>query len=258
MACHTQKSMKTFALIGKTLTHSFSKSFFDEKFLREKITDCRYFLAPLPSIDELIPFIKSNHELKGINVTTPYKEAVLPLLDELDQIAHEVGAVNTIVIKRRGESVWLKGYNTDVFGFKNGCKGLQNAQRALLLGSGGAAKAARYVLQQNGIDYLTVSRNPKNKGEIAYRDVDAQLLKNFKLIVNTTPLGMFPDVEACPPIPWHLLGAQHFLFDMIYNPAETVFLKRGKAAGATTQNGLLMLTLQAEKAWEIWNSNSVL
>ncbi len=250
--------MKTYALIGKTLTHSFSKAFFDEKFLRENISDCQYLLAPLPSIDELIPFINSDPTLAGLNVTIPYKEAVLPLLDELDQVAGKVGAVNTIVIKRHGESLWLKGYNTDVFGFQNGCNGLQHAQHALVLGSGGAAKAARYVLQQNRIDYLTVSRNPKNNNQIAYRDVDASLLKNHKLIINTTPLGMYPDVEACPPIPYHLLGAQHFLFDMIYNPAETEFLKRGKATGAATQNGLLMLTLQAEKAWEIWNSNSEL
>ena len=246
--------MKTYALIGKTLTHSFSKAFFDEKFQHENITDSRYFLAPLPSIDDLIPFIKSNPDLKGLNVTIPYKEAVLPLLDELDGVAETVGAVNTIVIKRRGESLWLKGYNTDVFGFKNGCKGLQHAEHALVLGSGGAAKAACYVLQQNGIDYLTVSRNPKNDGEIAYRDVDAKLLDSHKLIINTTPLGMYPDVEACPLVPYHLLGPQHFLFDMIYNPTETEFLKRGKAAGANTQNGQQMLTLQAEKAWEIWNS----
>ena len=246
--------MRTYALIGKTLTHSFSKAFFDEKFLNENITDSRYFLAPLPSIDDLIPFIKSNPELKGLNVTIPFKEAVLSMLDELDVVAVEVGAVNTIVIKHCGESLWLKGYNTDVFGFKNGCKGLQHAERALVLGSGGAAKAARYVLQQNGIDHLTVSRNPKNDNEIAYRDVDAALLNSHKLIINSTPLGMFPDVEACPPIPYHLLSSQHFLFDMIYNPTETEFLKRGKAAGATTQNGLLMLTLQAEKSWEIWNS----
>ena len=246
--------MKTYALIGKTLTHSFSKAFFDEKFQHENITDSRYFLAPLPSIDDFIPFIKSNPDLKGLNVTIPYKEAVLPLLDELDGVAETVGAVNTIVIKSHGESLWLKGYNTDVFGFKNGCKGLQHAEHALVLGSGGAAKAARYVLQQNGIDYLTVSRNPKNDGEIAYRDVDAALLQSHKLIINTTPLGMFPNVEACPPIPYHLLGPQHFLFDMIYNPTETEFLKRGKAAGANIQNGQMMLTLQAEKAWEIWNS----
>ncbi|HZK09075.1 MAG TPA: shikimate dehydrogenase [Bacteroidales bacterium] len=250
--------MKTYALIGKTLTHSFSKAFFDEKFLRENIARCRHLLAPLPSIDELIPFINTDPTLVGLNVTIPYKEAVLPLLDELDQVAGKVGAVNTIVIKRHGESLWLKGYNTDVFGFQNSCEGLVHAQHALVLGSGGAAKAARYVLQQNGIDYLTVSRNPKNNSQIAYRDVNASLLKNHTLIINTTPLGMFPDIEACPAIPYHLLGSQHFLFDMIYNPAETEFLKRGKAAGATTQNGLLMLTLQAEKAWEIWSSNSEL
>ncbi len=250
--------MRTYALIGKTLTHSFSKAFFDEKFLNENIFDSRYLLTPLPSIDDLIPFIKSNPDLKGLNVTIPYKETVLPLLNEIDAEAEEVGAVNTIVIKRHGKSLWLKGYNTDIFGFENGCNGLQNAKHALVLGSGGAAKAACYVLQKNRIDYLTVSRSPKNDGEIAYRDVDAGVLDSHKLIINTTPLGMYPDVEACPPIPYYLLDPQHFLFDMIYNPAETEFLKRGKAAGAATQNGLLMLTLQAEKAWEIWSSNSEL
>ena len=246
--------MTTFALIGKTLTHAFSKAFFDEKFLRENITGCRYLLAPLPSIDELIGFIKSNPHLKGLNVTIPYKQAVLPLLDAVDPVAGEVGAANTIVIKRRRESIWLKGYNTDVFGFENSCDGLRHAQRALVLGSGGAAKAAGFVLQKNGIDYLTVSRNPKNENEIAYRDVDAGLLDSHNLIVNTTPLGMFPDVKSFPPLPYQQLSRHHFLFDMIYNPAETEFLKRGKAVGAATQNGLQMLTLQAEKAWEIWNS----
>lgn len=246
--------MKSYALIGKTLTHAFSKAFFDEKFRRENITGCRYLLVPLSSIDELISFIKSNPDLKGLNVTIPYKEALLPLLDELDVVAEKVGAVNTIVIKRHQNSLWLKGYNTDVFGFENSCVGLRHAQHALVLGSGGAAKAARYVLQQNGIDYLTVSRNPKNNDEIAYRDVDAQLLENYKLIINTTPLGMFPDVKSFPPLPYQQLSREHYLFDMVYNPSETEFLKRGKAAGATIQNGLQMLTLQAEKAWEIWNS----
>ncbi|NCA84132.1 MAG: shikimate dehydrogenase [Clostridia bacterium] len=246
--------MKTYALIGKTLTHSFSKAFFDEKILRENITGCRYLLVPLPSIDGLVPFIKSNPDLQGFNVTVPYKEAILPLLYAVDPVAGEVGAVNTIVIKRHQKSIWLKGYNTDVFGFENSCIGLRHAQRALILGSGGAAKAAGFVLRKNGIDYLTVSRNPKNNDEIAYRDVDAELLNRHKLIINTTPLGMFPDVKSYPPLPYQQLSRHHILFDMIYNPAETEFLKRGKAAGAATQNGLQMLALQAEKAWEIWNS----
>jgi shikimate dehydrogenase len=250
--------MKTYALIGKTLTHSFSKAFFDEKFRRENIIGCRYLLAPITSIDGLIPFIKSNPELKGLNVTIPYKEAVLPLLDAVDPVAGEVGAVNTIVIKRRGEFLWLKGYNTDVFGFENSCSGLRHAQHALVLGSGGAAKAACFVLQKKGIDYLIVSRNPKNKNEIAYGDVNAEIFDQYKLIINTAPLGMFPNLESYPPLPYQQLSGHHFLFDMIYNPAETEFLKRGKAAGANTQNGLQMLTLQAEKAWEIWNSNSEL
>jgi shikimate dehydrogenase len=245
--------MRLFGLIGKTLGHSFSPGFFTEKFRREGILDCSYKLYALPRIDDFIPLIQNNPDICGLNVTIPYKQEIMPLLDEIDPIAHEIGAVNTIKIFRNRNTIKLTGFNTDVSGFKLSYTNQTKNLKALVLGTGGSAMAVKYVLHKWNVPFYSVSRTPTTKGEIGYMDLDKDLIRTHQLIINTTPLGMFPYVDACPPIPYHLLTNRHFLYDLIYNPGETKFLQLGRAAGADTQNGLLMLELQAEKSWEIWN-----
>ena len=258
--------MRKFGLIGKPLTHSFSKKYFEEKFQREKISDCSYDLFELNNIEEFPSLIKSNPELVGLNVTIPYKESVIPFLDDLDEGAKEIGAVNCI----RVENGKLIGYNTDCHGFedslvkffdKNTSKG-ETGETVLksplgdlgvfILGTGGSSKAVCYVLRKMKLPFCNVSRNSKD-GYITYDEIFSQL-KSFNLFINTTPLGMFPKVDVSPKIPYELLSGNDFLFDLVYNPTETEFLKRGREKGAKTKNGLEMLELQAEKSWEIWNS----
>lgn len=247
--------MRLYGLIGRPLTHSFSKKYFTEKFEKLGITDARYELFPLDSLDELKPLLAAHPDLRGLNVTIPFKQAVLPLLDELDETAAAVGAVNTISI---GQT--LKGYNTDVYGFRQSIKPFLTSQheRALILGTGGASKAVFHVLRTIGIDCAFVTRNksavPEGQLAFTYEEVNTHVVDAFRLIVNTTPLGMFPSVESCAALPYVALGSEHLLYDLVYNPAETEFMKRGKAHGARVMNGLDMLQLQAEKAWEIWNS----
>ena len=180
---------------------------------------------------------------------------MIPFLDELDDEAKEIGAVNTIKIIRKNGTVKLKGYNTDIYGFRETLKPLlqQHQYKAFILGTGGAAKAVEYVLKKIGLDVLYVSRNPSSKKEIAYTDLNEFAVQDFSVIVNSTPLGMFPKVDVCPEIPYQFLTDKNLLYDLIYNPGETLFMKKGKEQGANTQNGLGMLKLQAEKAWEIWN-----
>jgi shikimate dehydrogenase len=243
--------MRKFGLIGYPLTHSFSQSFFAEKFRRKGISNCRYDLYPLTSVEKLPHLLQAQHELEGLNVTIPYKEQVIPLLDELDAAADQIGAVNVIRIVN-GRRI---GYNTDVFGFMHSIKNLLQPfhSAALILGTGGSSKAVAYGLKNMGIEYEFVSRNPDEK-ELRYADLDEEVMHQYKIIINTTPVGMFPKVDDCPPIPYELITRSHLLFDLIYNPDETLFLKRGKERGATIKNGLEMLQLQAEKSWEIWNS----
>lgn len=243
--------MRSFGLIGKSLQHSFSKNYFDQKFEKENILDSSYSLFELAKIEDLKTLISNYPQLKGINVTIPYKEAVIPYLDEIDVEAKEIGAVNTIDI-RKGV---LKGYNTDVIGFRNSIKPfLENThRRALILGNGGASKAVAYVLNQLGLDVLYVSRNPKTAQQISYGDINEYVIKHHLLIVNTTPVGTFPNIEEMPLLPYHLLTEQHFLYDLIYNPSETQFLKKGKEKGTICINGEQMLKIQAEEAWKIWN-----
>lgn len=243
--------MRKFGLIGYPLTHSFSQSFFAEKFRREGISNCRYDLYPLTSVEKLPHLLQAQHELEGLNVTIPYKEQVIPLLDELDATADQAGAVNVIRIVN-GRRI---GYNTDVFGFMHSIKNLLQPfhSAALILGTGGSSKAVAYGLKKMGIEYEFVSRNPDEK-ELRYADLDEEVMHQYKTIINTTPVGMFPKVDDCPPIPYELITRSHLLFDLIYNPDETLFLKKGKERGATIKNGLEMLQLQAEKSWEIWNS----
>lgn len=244
---------RLFGLIGYPLSHSFSKKYFTEKYITESIDNCFYELFPLEKIDHFPKLLKDHPNFSGINVTIPYKEAVLPFLHELDEEAAAVGAVNTIAFKD-GK---LKGFNTDIYGFEISLSKLiesreQRPEKALILGTGGAAKAVAYVLGKLKIEFKYVSRK-KDKGNITYQDLDEKKLTDHRLIINTTPLGMSPNINNLPLIPYHFIGKEHFLFDLVYNPAETAFLKKGNNVGAATSNGLEMLFLQAEKAWEIWN-----
>ena len=264
--------MRVFGLIGYPLSHSFSQKYFTEKFQRENIHDAEYKLFPLEDISELPLLLKEQPQLRGLNVTIPYKEAVLPYLHELDETAEAVGAVNCIKINvetqesRNVESSFtpgsrilthkLTGYNTDVHGFRQSIKPFleMHHERALILGTGGASKAVHYVLKQIGIDCHFVSREPAGREKhFSYEQLNQYVMQAFPLIINTTPLGMYPGVDQFPPLPYEHITSSHLLYDLVYNPAETEFLKLGKAKGATTINGLSMLHQQAEKAWEIWS-----
>ena len=248
--------MRTFGLIGFPLTHSFSLNFFRNKFQQEHITDAEYLNFPIEKIEDVLQIFE-NKNLHGLNVTIPYKQSIIPFLDELDSFASEVGAVNTVLLIN-GKKI---GFNTDIYGFEKSLvsfSGLDFKSRlknykALILGTGGSSKAVLYVLKKLGIGFQFVSRT-KNKNTITYSDLKPQTILEYKLIINTSPIGMFPDTAAVPEIPYSFITSQHLLFDLIYNPEETEFLKRGKQQVAKTKNGLQMLQLQAEKSWEIWNS----
>jgi len=246
--------MKQFGLIGHPLSHSFSEKYFTEKFKKENITDASYQLFDIDAIEKINTIVKENKNLVGLNVTIPYKETIFDYLDEIDPIAAEIGAVNTIKINK--ETGLKKGYNTDYYGFKKSLKPFLaiEHQRALILGTGGASKAIFYALKELNIDCLFVSRTPKNENEISYEEVNNYVIQHHQLIVNTTPIGTFPNTEEKPLIPYEFLSDQHLLYDLVYNPTETSFLKEGKQKNCITLNGLEMLKLQAEKAWEIWNS----
>ncbi len=258
--------MRGFGLIGFPLTHSFSEKYFAEKFLRENISDVSYNLFPIDSIDKFPELISANPNLAGLNVTIPYKEIVIPFLDELDETAKAVGAVNTIIITRPSppfssvpRPFFIKGFNTDVHGFRQSIKPFLTSahERALILGTGGASKAVEYVLKQIGVDCIFVSREKKNlpgKTILTYEELNSYVIDSCKLIVNCSPVGTFPNVHEYPKLPYESITKEHLLYDLIYNPAETEFLKRGKAGGSEIMNGLDMLKMQAEKAWEIWNS----
>jgi len=244
------KQKHTFGLIGKVLGYSFSKKYFSQKFLEEGLSNCVYENFELEEIAAFSHLIKKTTNLKGLNVTIPYKTEVISFLDELDEAAKAIGAVNTIKIVD-GK---LFGYNTDVVGFENSIKPLlqKHHTKALILGTGGAAKAIQYVFGKMGIGFQLVSRRAKDNA-ISYSNINEAILNEHHIIVNTSPLGTFPDVEACADLPYQLLGKKHILYDLVYNPAETAFLKKGKEKGATIKNGLQMLQLQAEASWQIWN-----
>ena len=258
--------MRRFGLIGFPLTHSFSGKYFTEKFQRENIPDAAYELFPLEKIEKFPEFIAAHSDLTGLNVTIPYKEKIIPYLDELDETAKAAGVVNTILFTRptpHAPRPILKGFNTDVYGFRQSIKPFLTSahERALILGTGGASKAVEYVLKQIGVECIFVSREKPplspngqaGKTVLTYSELNEYVMKACKLIVNCSPVGTFPNVNEAPEIPYEFISAEHFLYDLIYNPAETEFLKRGKAKGAQTMNGLDMLKMQAEKAWEIWN-----
>lgn len=245
-----------FGLIGYPLGHSFSKSYYDEKILREQISGIDYELYPLEDVDQFSMLIRDNPTLMGVNVTIPYKIAVLDFLDQCSPEAREIGAVNCIQIQRKEHcSPVLNGYNTDVYGFEMSLKPLLQSQHksALVLGNGGAAKAVCYVLNQLGIKWRVVSRKPDvGMDQLSYAELDSALMAEHLLIVNTTPLGTYPEVMGLPPIPYPFLTDQHLLYDLVYNPSETAFLKKGLEMGANIKNGFDMLVLQAERNWEIW------
>lgn len=241
-----------YGLIGEKLNHSFSANFFNKKFEDEGI-DETYHLFPLSGIDLLPKLIKDHTNLKGLNVTLPYKEAVIPFLSQLSPEAIEIGAVNVIKIERNDKKILLKGFNTDCIGFENSLRPLlhPNIKKALILGTGGASKAVAFVLRNLGIQPSFVSRNHNNE-TITYQNLNEEIIHDNLLIINTTPLGMYPVTENCPDIPYQHLTPEHICYDLIYNPEETQFMKRASRQGATIKNGLEMLERQALAAWEIW------
>ena len=243
--------MKRYGLIGHPLKHSQSRFYFNEKFEHEGL-DCRYQHFDLKSIEEIHEVMKTYPDLCGFNVTIPYKEAIIPLLDEIDPTAKEVGAVNVVTIQNGR----LKGYNTDVYGFsqllERALKG-KEVEHALVLGTGGASKAVRYVLKQKNIPFSAVSRSPE-KGDYTYETLTDEILHQNHLIINTTPLGMAPKFDDFPDLHYQALSNKHILIDLIYNPKETAFMELGRTWGAKVYNGWQMFEEQAKKTWELFNS----
>lgn len=247
--------MKKYGILGYPLAHSFSKRFFTEKFERGKV-DAAYENFEIDNISKFPKIITENPNLIGLNVTIPYKEQVIPYLNELEDAAREVGAVNTIKISRTETEVYLKGFNTDTHGFENSLKPLLKPQhsKALILGTGGASKAVKYILSKLGIDFISASIEELKENEIRYEEIDSRIMTERLLIINATPLGTFPDVDTSPKIPYELITENHLLFDLVYNPETTKFMKMGLKKGATVKNGNEMLQLQALKSYKIWNS----
>lgn len=247
--------MKRYGLLGYPLTHSFSKKYFTEKFETENI-DSTYENFEINSINKFPEIIKSNPEIIGLNVTIPYKEQVIPFLDELNDSARKIGAVNTIQVKRTDSGIHLKGFNTDTFGFENSLKPLlkKHHKKALILGTGGASKALKYVLTNLGINFISASIEELKDNEIRYEDIDEKTMAERLLIINATPLGTFPKTDACANIPYQFITKEHLLFDLVYNPEITQFMQNGLDKGAAVKNGYEMLLGQAKKAYEIWNS----
>ena len=245
---------KIFGLIGSTVSHSFSKSYFDEKFFREGLRDYHYELFPLTKIQDIESLLKDNQGLCGLNVTLPYKEQVLKFLDEIDPAAKKIGAVNVIRIQN-GK---LKGFNTDSDAFFETLEKWlpkEKTFKAIVLGSGGSSKAVQQALVKLNIEFTVVSRD-KKKGDFSYEEINSnnKLFAESHLIINTTPLGMHPDEKAMPPINYDFISKDHYVYDLIYNPARTMFLQKAEMRGATIKNGLEMLHVQAEKSWQIWNN----
>ena len=245
--------MTTYGLLGFPLIHSFSKKFFTEKFLAENI-DAEYLNFEIPDIKEFPDVLQQHPDLKGMNVTIPYKQKVIPYLDDISAEAREIGAVNCISITHNQGKTHLKGYNADVIGFVRSIQPLLRPQhtKALILGTGGASKAVNYGLKHLGLETRLVSRTPR-EGMLSYGQLTREVMEEYKVIVNCSPLGTFPNTDTCPDIPYHLVGKQHLLYDLVYNPDKTVFLQKGEEQGAAIKNGLEMLHLQAIASWEFWN-----
>jgi shikimate dehydrogenase len=245
------KTKMQFGLLGKNINYSFSRGYFAEKFAHENLENCSYENFDITDIVNFGDIIAANPALKGMNVTIPYKEVVIPYLDKLSKKALQIGAVNTIKISKKGK---LKGYNTDCYGFKKALEPLLKShhKKALILGTGGSSKAVAFALAALDIDFKFVSRSPKENA-FAYHEIDASVFNTYQIVINCTPIGTSPNVAAAPDITYSLFTPNHIAFDLIYNPAETAFLRQAKNFGASTKNGLEMLVFQAEKAWEIWN-----
>ncbi len=243
--------MKRYGLIGYPLSHSFSKRYFEAKFLREGITGCAYELFPISSIDELPALLSRYPDLHGLNVTIPYKQSVIPFLHDTSQLPQGLSACNCIRI----ENNKLSGYNTDVIGFEKSFLPLlkPHHRSALILGSGGAALAVAWCLEKLGIDFTIVSRTKKTDNSIGYEELNEHVLSSNQIIINTTPLGMYPNEDHCPSLPYQALTPEHYLFDLVYNPAKTLFLSKGEERGAAIKNGEERLVIQAEEGWKIWN-----
>jgi shikimate dehydrogenase len=243
--------MRRFGLVGKDISHSFSAAYFTERFRKDEAVDCSYENFDLDDISLFPDLIRNNPDLAGLNVTIPYKESVIPFLDSLSRKATQIGAVNVIRFTKKGK---LKGYNSDCYGFEKSLKPLlqPHHQKALILGTGGASKAVAFALQQLGILYAFVSREP-SANTIAYEHLNTTTFDNYQIVINCTPLGTSPNVDGFPAIPYQFFTEKHIAFDLIYNPAETQFLRKARENGAITKNGMEMLILQAEKAWKIWN-----
>ncbi|SHE68231.1 shikimate dehydrogenase [Mariniphaga anaerophila] len=246
--------MKKYGLVGFPLTHSFSKRFFTEKFEQENI-ESSYENFEIENISKFPDIIQNNPELIGLNVTIPYKQQVIPFLDELDEAAEKVGAVNTIRISRSEGKTHLKGFNTDTWGFETSLKPFLKSRhkKALILGTGGASKAIKYVLNKLGIDFISATIEELKEKEIRYDEIDKAVMSERLLIINATPLGTYPKVETFPAIPYEYITEQHLLFDLVYNPEMTQFLQKGKEHGAAVKNGYEMLLQQALKSYGIWN-----
>lgn len=245
---------KQFGLLGKNISYSFSKKYFTEKFKDLRLVDYSYKNFDLHQIDDFPLILNENmDQLKGFNVTIPYKEQIFKYLDEVDADAKDIGAVNTIKVI---DDYRLKGFNTDAYGFENSLKPLLqgNEKNALILGTGGASKAVAFVLSNLKINFNFVSRVPKKNNCLSYKQLNEQIIKDSLLIVNCTPLGTYPNIKELPDIPYDFLNSDHILYDLIYNPSLTFFLQKGKEKGCTIKNGKEMLQLQADRAWEIWNS----
>ena len=245
--------MKIYGLIGNPLSHSFSKKYFTEKFSKENIKDCEYQNFEIKNLQKEILDLKNNPILSGLNVTIPYKSDIIQFLDSISKECSEINACNCIKIN---DGKW-SGFNTDVTGFeKSFAPFLQpHHKKALILGTGGSSKAVAYVLQKNGIEFLFVSRKKDGlPGVINYESISSLLMQEYSIIINTTPAGMFPNVEGYPPLPYEYVSNKHYFFDLVYNPPKTIFLSRAKSMGAVIKNGSDMLSIQAEESWKIWNN----
>lgn len=245
--------MDKYGIIGHPLGHSFSKNYFNEKFHDEGI-DAEYINFDIQNIGNLPEVLATNPELKGLNVTIPYKEKVLSYLDYISVEARAIGAVNVIRVEHKGNNVLLKGYNSDVIGFTRSIEPILEKfhRKALVLGTGGASKAVSYGLRSLGLETVLVSRFER-PGTIQYKDITPDVVREYKVIVNCTPCGMYPNYEECPELPYEALDSHNLLYDLIYNPDETLFMKKGKEHGATVKNGLEMLLLQAFASWDFWH-----
>ncbi|MCM1079229.1 MAG: shikimate dehydrogenase [Bacteroidales bacterium] len=245
--------MDKYGIIGHPLGHSFSPGFFNEKFRNENI-DASYEMFDLPQIDAILEVLASNPELRGLNVTIPYKQQIMHYLDELSDEAREIGAVNVVRVSHDDGNVHLKGYNSDVIGFTRSIEPLLEKyhKKALVLGTGGASKAVEYGLRKLGLETVRVSRYERPE-TIQYEKITAEVVREYNVIVNCTPSGMYPHTEECPRLPYEAMGCHNLLYDLIYNPDETLFMKKGREHGAITKNGLEMLLLQAYASWEFWN-----